>query len=184
MGCASESCSPIRAQRQRTHTADDLAEALTAGKIIGLMDGEACFGLYRRPGSNGWSTMWSIELRQDDAEVLHEIQRVLGVGAVYLAPARPKGNAGPTVRLRTEGLDGCHRLAQWIDRWGGLRSKKHDDYLVWRAAVEIRLGYPIGTEGSDTRTRAQRTADMSEHLPALKAEMSRLKAYRASTIHP
>lgn len=103
-------------------------------------DGEACFTITRCG-----SPEFTLKLREDDMQVLLDIQSMLGVGSVKhhsLQPSRNKGmlGANDAVRLRVYGSN-CLKVVDTLE--GKLRTKKARDFKIWSKAV--RTSVALGT---------------------------------------
>jgi hypothetical protein len=107
--------------------------------FAGFCDGEACFTIDKKAGATV-----SIALREDDSELLYEIQQKLGVGSVSF-----RSNQGyrdhPTRKNYCPGMQdayvfrassaSAYRVAEAI-RGYGLKSKKQRDFALWSEAIE------------------------------------------------
>jgi len=101
--------------------------------FAGFVAGEGSFTLYHRPGTKCFAAELSIQLRDDDLDILLEIQENLQAGTV--SRYRPRNRdwnplAQWAVRKRSE----CFRIVQIFDAHP-LRAKKQRDFLIWREAV-------------------------------------------------
>jgi hypothetical protein len=109
--------------------------------LSGFADGEATFGIRVCGGkrSMNYSPIFRIALRDDDTEILRLIQSFWGCGTLHFSDnARSKiPNAKPIA------IYGVQRVSSHIgvvvphfDMFP-LRSKKRNDFAVWRKAVEL-----------------------------------------------
>lgn len=107
--------------------------------LAGFIDGEGCFGI--DPCNNGrghYSCRFTLKLRADDADILREIHRRLGIGRL----SRPRIDNGatstikacPVMRWTVNNKADCVALVALLDRCP-LRAKKAGDYALWREAV-------------------------------------------------
>lgn len=137
-----------------------MAETLKPDWVSGFTDGEGCFGVYvyrrsadrsvdRRPMV---SAEFSIQLREDDREVLEAIRIFFGCGNVgnnSRQKMRNEGhsNARDQVHLKISALeDLVSKVITHFDAFP-LRSKKARDYVHWREAVMLLAGrksLPLG----------------------------------------
>lgn len=103
--------------------------------LAGFIDGEAHFQLYHQKPNKTVYPRFTLALRDDDRDVLYEIQRILGAGSVnHYSPNRGNG----AVRLTVSSAKETERLIEMIDSGIGLRSKKKRDYEIWKQAVEAK----------------------------------------------
>ena len=102
--------------------------------LAGFIDGEGCFGLYKRSDSDGWVFRFFLKLRDDDAEILEQLRKEIGGTVRYEPSQNPKwgGQAIWTISSRSE----CLRLVEILDAHP-LRAKKRRDYEIWRRAVML-----------------------------------------------
>ena len=101
--------------------------------FAGFVDGEGSFTIRTKESGVTWQNQLTIRLRDDDLDVLVEIQERLGFGAVYRFPASP-GNEHDVADWRCFSRADCHKLVKILDAHP-LRAKKARDYAVWREAV-------------------------------------------------
>lgn len=133
--------------------------------IAGFLDGDGCFtltGAY----PEYFSCASTLSLRDDDADILHEIARCTGIGRLcYSTDHRPESSSNPTAAWIVSNKDECLRLVNILDHFH-LRAKKAQDYRVWREAV-ILLNTPDGYS-HDNRLQ----------LALLKSTLENGKVYR------
>jgi hypothetical protein len=104
--------------------------------LSGFIDGEGCFQITcRRRVRNGriniaMSPEFRIELHKRDEETLHEIQQELGIGKVK--PIRTRGHR----TLLIAGTNNCYKLMNILSHVT-FRTKKKQDFLIWKKAVEL-----------------------------------------------
>ena len=122
-------------------------EPLDPNWITGFVDGEGCFSLYayhrsRKSKSPNATAEFSIQLREDDKEVLLGFQRFFGCGTVAACSRqkmRDEGhpNARDQVSFKVRKIDDL--VAKVIPHFDQYlpRSKKLTDYLIWREGVMI-----------------------------------------------
>ncbi len=104
--------------------------------FAGFVDGEGCF-VIRKYSYGKHRPAFQLNLREDDIGVLLLIHSSLELGRIYREPAG-RGRDGywskPMAKWFVQNLAGCRRLVDVFDTFP-LRSKKSQDYLVWREAV-------------------------------------------------
>lgn len=111
--------------------------------LSGFSDGEACFHLkgYARKDEPTlkFACAFQIGLRADDLAILQQIQRYFGCGVIR--PFRTKSKhplnfkSKPRFYYNIDGVQNNLRaVVPHFDRYP-LRSKKANDYVVWREAV-------------------------------------------------
>jgi LAGLIDADG DNA endonuclease family protein len=113
-------------------------------RLAGLLDGESHLAVAPNNG-DGWRCECSVNLRDDDAEVLAAARRALGIGRVVAVPAR--NTSRPQVAWVISTKLECSRLVTFIDAHP-LRGRKRAEYELWREAVRAwalrRYGYAPG----------------------------------------
>lgn len=111
-------------------------DPLWASWFSGFIDGEGYFQLM--PGSSGFRPALVIDLRADDQAVSIEIQGKLGVGKIYHISKeydRKKGrNSSDQYRWRCIKTDHVVNVLIPLFDTYQLKSKKKNDYRIWRAA--------------------------------------------------
>jgi len=119
--------------------------------LSGFVDGEGCFGIYcYKQGKKGkfdpgfLSFEFSIQLREDDLAVLESIQKFFGVGSIVKG-SREKLRKQGRKNARDQRKYTCRRIEDlWqvivphFERYP-LRSKKANDFLLWKKALELQL---------------------------------------------
>jgi len=101
--------------------------------FAGLVDGEGSFGIQPAAKGTTWLNRLGIALREDDLDILIEIQERLGFGVVCrVSTTGPDGNG--TMRWIAASHADCYKLVKVFDAHP-LRAKKARDYAVWREAV-------------------------------------------------
>lgn len=101
--------------------------------FAGFVAGEAYFVIAPATESGYYYTCLRIKLRDDDLDVLLEIQDNLGIGTIHRR--KPRGTSRPCAVWQVTNIVGCRRLVHIFDDHP-LRAKKRRDYEVWRDAVE------------------------------------------------
>lgn len=152
---------------------DDLA-TIPGDYIAGLVDGEGCFWLkfvrdyHRRPGKEVytyWKIGFSIVMRQDEEELLKQVQSTLAVGKIYFI-------GGRNVMFQVHRLEELSRVVMPFFEQYQLRGKKREDFLLWSAALEVLLRHRGGGPG-----RSRPPAD-SQRLLEIRNEMRVFKSKR------
>lgn len=97
--------------------------------LAGFIDGEGCFLIPQRGGR--YAPCFSLQLRADDAAILHEIVARTAIGRVA-----PKSHAPtcPMVGWHVASRADCRALCAILDVHP-LRAKKRRDFELWRDAV-------------------------------------------------
>ena len=139
-----------------------------ANWFAGFVDGEGCFKIPEQRGRH--STAFQLRLREDDLAVLLSVAAHLQMGRVF-GPYQPRpGREGyyskPHVMWKVQTKSGCRRLVEIFDRFP-VRSKKVQDYRIWREAV---------LEYCSPRPDQAR-------LASLKAELKRGREYTKPAVH-
>lgn len=103
--------------------------------LMGFIDGEASLMIYKATHHNGWRCSLRIVLRDDDAEIIEEIHKTLGVGTIDRThyPTEDRKN-NPQIAWNVQNNSDLVAMVGLIDRYG-LRAKKRHDYAIWRKAV-------------------------------------------------
>lgn len=101
--------------------------------FAGFVAGEGSFKLYRRPNTNVFTPQLAIQLREDDLDILLEIQERLQLGTISCYTPRDP-NWQPLAQWIVRSYSECLQLVEILDGYP-LRAKKQRDYLIWREAV-------------------------------------------------
>jgi len=134
-----------------------LLESTDGHFLAGFIDAEGCFQIRANNGAQSWRCVFTLALRDDDAEILVELQRLTGLGALTQLPA--PGTSRPQVVWSIQSWPDCARLAELLERFP-LRGHKRREAAVWAEAVR-ELG----------------ECPRPDHLPRLAAEIRSLKRY-------
>ncbi len=137
--------------------------------LAGLIDGEGCFRIQENKSRKGspnssrstYSTSFQLKLRNDDHLILKEIHKKLGIGKIKYDTTR-NGNSKPCCIWIVENNDGCVQLMKLLDKYP-LKTRKLQDFLVWREAVKWRQDTPKGNRWAGPRDWSQ-IAKMKEEL--------------------
>ena len=119
--------------------------------LSGFVDGEGCFGIYCysnkrtnefNPGALSFE--FSIQLREDDRDILEEIQRYFNCGHLAVG-SRRKARAEGKVNARDQIKFSCKKLSEILgaiiphfDEYP-LRAKKRGDFEIWKRAVLLQV---------------------------------------------
>jgi hypothetical protein len=114
--------------------------------LSGFVDAEGCFSCYvSKVGKNKGliTTEFSIQLREDDIEILNKIRDFLGCGAVVSA-TRAKARSDGMTHARDQVSFKCRRVEDLVNKVipifekYGLRTKKRGDFFLWKEIVRLR----------------------------------------------
>lgn len=101
--------------------------------LAGFVAGEGCFYAGKSSNCRQVETRLEIHLRDDDLDILLEIQERLGMGTIYRLP-RKKDSGYPQAAWSVARTTECRRLVDIFDVHP-VRAKKRRDYEVWREIV-------------------------------------------------
>lgn len=157
--------------REKTPIPTQLPTSLDDGFghwFAGFVDGEGCFQIsVAFNGRNGpsYRCLFDITLRFDDAPILEEARRRIGVGSInYFQPTGRR--SARAVRWHVKNKDEALFLTRLFDMYP-LRAKKAKDYAIWREAV---LSWHDGTKGRGLRGDYSTMATCRSALLALRQE--------------
>jgi LAGLIDADG DNA endonuclease family protein len=125
--------------------------------LAGFIDAEGCFQIVANNGRQNWSCLFTLALRDDDAELLVDLQRLTGLGALTRQSAR--GTSRPQVLWSIQRHSECRRLAELLERFPSRGHKRHEA-AIWAEAVGELEACP-----------------RPERLPRLAVEIRSLKRY-------
>ena len=103
--------------------------------FVGFMDGEGCFMIRSQKGRH--STAFQLNLREDDLRTLVYIQEHTRMGRIYREAASWRAGgyiSKPKAKWFVQSRPECRRLVDIFDMFPP-RSKKLQDYRIWREAV-------------------------------------------------
>jgi|GEM_PF-494099 len=113
---------------------------LPGNYIAGFVDGEGCFDLqFRRdvrherpnkPVYYGWKVQFAVVARDDDEELLKNLQNTLKCGAIYFA-------RGDQVRYSVQDIENLYNIIIPFFKKYTLHGKKKKDFELWTEAVKI-----------------------------------------------
>lgn len=129
--------------------------------LAGFVDGEGCFHITAQVngplGHRSYGCKFDVELRSDDAAILEEIHRRTSLGSIR---SIAKASASrPTVRWEVKQKAECLALVDLFDQFP-LRTKKANDFAIWRLAVAEWTRYGRGQRGQDYAEMAQLQAQL------------------------
>ena len=104
--------------------------------FAGFVDGEGCFFIkIYPPGSNcrQFPTHLAIQLRDDDLDILLELQQRLQMGTITRNQL-VNSPSNPIARWCVATITDCKRLVEIFNVYP-LRTKKRRDFEIWRQAV-------------------------------------------------
>jgi hypothetical protein len=124
------------------------AQGLSSGDghaLAGFVDAEGCFQI--RPNNRGrtWSCRMSVALRLDDADVLTDLCRVVGLGRISMKSAQ--GTSQPQACWNVASKRECAELTR-ILRTFPLRARKRHDFEIWARAVDRWVANPYDTNAT------------------------------------
>lgn len=135
--------------------------------LSGLVDGEGCFLINMRRFDTGniiYCPHFILALRADDADILFEIADHLEIGRIYEnKPTNTCPNA--TLRWVIASASDCLGLIAILDEFP-LRTRKLQDYLLWRESVEVYNHKPVNKARMATLyERLQLVKKYNQELP-------------------
>ena len=139
----------------------------------GFVDGEGCFIIrvvnHRKPSGNRtyYQPSFVIKLRDDDDQILHEIQLNFGGKLRHIRPTKSSTpGARPQIEWSVVAQGELLALIAYFDQFP-LRSKKARDYGFWREATIIVATKPSGSRSS--------------RIPKLKHQMEAGRRYESNS---
>lgn len=143
--------------------------------LAGFIAGEGTFAIAGQNAEHGhqsYCTKCIVKLREDDGEVLFEIQATTGVGRVH---RKQPGSDGRTNHAQfawqVQNRRDCARLVEILDEYP-LRAKKAGAFAVWRKAVLI--GLQVKNGGDWTR---EHNGLLWERMAELRVELATANGY-------
>lgn len=100
--------------------------------LAGFIDGEGCFLIIKDPRSIQYVASFALRLRDDDMDIILEIQEKTRIGVVYRSAPVKTSRAMAIWYISRKSDAMC--LVGILDSHP-LRARKLRDYLVWREAV-------------------------------------------------
>lgn len=126
--------------------------------IAGLVDGEGCFRIHKAHGgmSSTYTCEFQIKLRDDDARILNEIQRALGVGRLH--EEKGDGVQKPQLKFIVSKLQECRKVQRFFESFP-LRAKKQKDFVHWCKHLDL---WEKHTRGADKTALIESYEEMKE----------------------
>ncbi len=130
-----------------------------AHTLAGFLDAESHLAVIPNNGGANWRCECSVNLRDDDREILFSYRDKLGLG--HLTPVAARNGSRPQVHWQIGSKLECQVLAEILDAHP-LRARKAREYEIWREAVGI---WAFERQGLG-RSRRARMAQLAEYLRA------------------
>lgn len=141
--------------------------------FAGFVAGEGSFTINEAQNSSGtWQTKLAIALRDDDIDILLQIQEYLEMGTVHRYDYKRASNTNPYALFQVAAISDCVRLVE-IFSAHPLRARKEQDFEIWKEAVmEISRGRkrPESREASYNR----------DYLRYLEGKLRLVRSYSAT----
>lgn len=144
--------------RARLAASPGLSDA-DAHTLAGLLDAESHLAIVPNNGGAGWRCECSVNLRDDDQEILVSYRDKLGLG--HLNPIAARNGSRPQVHWTIGSKLECQVLRDLLDAHQ-LRGRKRREYEIWREAVGISASERRGL-GPSSRLRL---AQLAQYLRA------------------
>jgi LAGLIDADG endonuclease len=100
--------------------------------VAGIMDAEAHFGIVAMNGGGSFNCVMTLAVRDDDIELLHAMAHTTGLGVVCRKDNRGNPQACWSIGRKQDAV----ALAAFLTHHP-LRSRKRNDFEVWKHAVEV-----------------------------------------------
>jgi hypothetical protein len=133
--------------------------ATEAHALAGLIDAEGYLAINPNNRS-GWQCALSINLRDDDRQILVDYREKLGIGTLRRVPAR--NGSRPQVSWLVTSKSECRLMMELLDQHV-LRSRKHAEYEIWRDAVSIWGARDYGLPAAGRERLARLAATIRRH---------------------
>jgi hypothetical protein len=119
----------------RPNTWIDTLNPFFCNWIAGFTDGEGCFMISIDKRRSTFRCRFHLELRSDDKCILQQIVKELGIGIAQPSKRKQKNEkTKPAFRYIIQNKESCLKLCELFSHYQ-LRSKKANDFLIWREAV-------------------------------------------------
>ena len=105
-----------------------------AHTLAGLLDAESYLAIAPNNGGTGWRCECSVNLRDDDQEILVGFRDKLGLG--HLTPVAARATSRPQVQWKIGSKLECRVLTELLDAHP-LRGRKRAEYEIWREATML-----------------------------------------------
>lgn len=136
--------------------------------FAGLVDGEGYLSISLDSRHNGACCALRIKLRDDDTDILENIQATLGIGRLFHYPNPSNKQSNPQIEYRVGRIgDVIHVLLPLFERYP-LRTKKQRDFVIWARAARLIHG------------KHHHTDNGREELMRLKLEIEQVRHYKPS----
>jgi hypothetical protein len=125
--------------------------------LAGFIEAEGCFRITPNNRGTTWSCSFSLAQRDDEIDLLRDLQRVTGIGR--LSRRAGQGNSHPQVTWSVASKRECSELGALLRRFP-LRGRKRIEAAIWCTAVEFWASeaYSRRDPCVDERLRAFRAA--------------------------
>jgi hypothetical protein len=146
--------------------------------LAGFIDGEGSFQIarYRNKSGDSYGCRLKLAVRYDDHPLLGEIQRTLGLGKLYTFDSTRSGMPRRYSHWEAFRREDCSRMVEILDTFP-LRSKKRQDYLIWRDAVRLHASVRLAGRWASPERLATNRA-IYEQMAQLQAQIQSGRAYR------
>ena len=123
-------------------------------RLAGLLEAECHLSVVPN-NRDGWKCGCAVNLRDDDRQILIDVQACLGLG--NLVAVRARNGSRPQVMWRIDSKVECAALVDLLDEYP-LRGRKLNEYELWRGAVGIWVArrYGMTAEGQSQLRRLAR----------------------------
>lgn len=101
--------------------------------LAGFIAGEGSFNITKMCREKGLICRMIVQVRDDDAPIIEEMQKRTGLGYLFWRKDRPNGSK-PAITWNVSKKADTIALVAILDRFP-IRSRKADDYAIWREAV-------------------------------------------------
>jgi hypothetical protein len=109
---------------------------MTLDWIMGFIEGEGSFSISPSGPGTRLRCMFQLNQRDDNAEVLSEIRKIIGGNLCPKIPGKgSRPGANPAMQLSIGSKDGCAKLIDLLSRTK-MHTKKRMDYVIWVEAVK------------------------------------------------
>lgn len=108
--------------------------AAEAHALAGLLDAESHLAIAPNNNREGWRCECSVNLRDDDQDILVSYRDRLGLG--HLTPVAGRNGSRPQVVWRIGSKLECQVLTELLDAHP-LRGRKRAEYEIWREAIAL-----------------------------------------------
>lgn len=102
--------------------------------LAGFVAGDGCFVIRPKTNSKQFQTGLQVQLRDDDLDILLEIQERLGMGVISRYQFKNSSQHKPTAGWSVFRIADTQKLVRIFERHP-IRNKKRKDFEIWRDAV-------------------------------------------------